>query len=135
MDELERKLRADAKRIQVDVSDTLEKRVDAAIAATRAEPPRQTRSRQPLWRVALIGGAAAMLVVVLLDWPSSDTALTPPAATVRTVPQAAPVQQTEFDLRAQPAVLTEPLEEELERLKSDLEKAREGVAEDLRGSF
>ncbi len=135
MDEFERRLRADAERIHVETPDTLYKRVDAAIEAARAEP--QHRSRLPirLWRTVLIGGAAAMLVVALMDWRSTDTAILPPDATVRTVPEAVPVEQTEFDLQAQPVVLTEPLEEELERLKSDLQKAREGVAEDLRGSF
>lgn len=135
MDELERQLRADAKRIQAETSVTLRKRIDAAVAAAGAQQPRKTRPPIRWWSVALIGGAAAMLVVVLLDRPSIDTLTNPPPPTARTVPESPPVQQTDFDLRAQPAVLTEPLEEELEHLKSDLEKAREGVAEDLRGSF
>ena len=68
MDELERRLRADAAELRVEVSETLGKRVDAALAAAvRAQEPPRVRRRQFWWVGALSGAATAMAAIFLLN--------------------------------------------------------------------
>ena len=139
MDELERRLRADAAELRVEVSETFEKRIDAALAAAvRVEEPPRARQRR-FWWVSALGGAATAMVAILLLNLRADRVPAPPnpdrQAQTRVVPEAVEQTQNPFVLDTRSAVLTEPLEEELEHLKADFERARDEVAGDLRGSF
>lgn len=137
MDKLGERLREDAERIPADVSDELSARIEASTRATvRAEMP----ARRPgfgfsLWWISSLTGAAAAITVIALvnrgDGEAPPTEM--PIAAV--VPDTVLHLQSEFPLRAETAVLTEPLEEELEKLKADLEKARDNVEADLKKSF
>lgn len=139
MDKLERRLKEDAAQIRADVSAELSARIDASLqAADRVRPDARIARRgfSMWWISSLTGVAAALLVITLLnrsDTATPDVPADPQISGV--VPEYERQMQSEFPLRAETAVLTEPLEEELEKLKSDLEKAREDLAEDLRRSF
>ena len=138
MDELERRLRADAADLKIDVSETLSKRIDAALAAAvRPEAASERKPRAFWWASMLTGAAVAMAAIVLLNMRSDRVVAPPPGAqaVTRTVPEAVDQTQNPFALDTRSAVLTEPLEEELEHLKADFERAREEVTDDLRGSF
>lgn len=152
MDELERRLRRDAERIEAEVPPALTARIREAVrreadAASRARADSdrgvaRTRgahggARQHsglplrLWAAASLSGVAAVLAVVLLLprlGPDEPARAPHPATPVATLP---PDIAREFPLVVKTADLTEPLEEELDDLKSDLDKARKRVERDL----
>lgn len=136
MDDVERRLREDARKITAEVDAALGKRIDAALAATvRTAEPQAVRGPSFWWLSALTGAAVAVAAILVLNI-RADRVLEPvEPATARTVPQPADEANRLLPLNAESAVLTEPLQEELEHLKSDLQRAREEVEEDLRGSF
>ena len=139
MDNLERRLKEDAAKMDIDVPEALSRRIDASLRSVeRARPETRTdRSGIPGWWLSgLTGATVALLLIVLFnrsESPPPDLPDEPPVAGV--VPEYRGWTQSEFPLRAETAVSTEPLEEELEKLKTDLEKAREKLEEDLRRSF
>jgi hypothetical protein len=88
-----------------------------------------------LWFASsLTGLAAAIGVIVVLNWNRGEVEL--PPATVADTPSVTDQEEFRgFPLNAQTADLTEPLQEELLNLQADLEKARESVEKDLRSTF
>jgi hypothetical protein len=128
MDKLARQLRTDAERIEVTVSDELDRRIDASLRAVEpmVEAPRATRPRPPLFWLAstLTGVAAAAAVIAIVNWQSPDE---PASATPVNFAAAVPV----IDLKAESAMLTGPLQDELDKLQSDLKKAEEKVKRDI----
>ena len=138
MDDFEKRLKRDADAIEAEVSAELRARIDATLHGI--EPIRPAR-RKPTssgfwWASSLTGLAAALTVIAVLNWnrpgpepvPAEQVADTPEPAV--TVPSAA---TPPLDIRT--ADFTSPLEEELIRLQSDIEKARESVREDLDFTF
>lgn len=144
MDELERRLKQDAADIPADVSAELAMRIDASLRAAERIKPRAGAGRRGFsiwWMSSLTGVAGALLVIAVLNRNDTsarnDTAAVdaPAAPIASAVPDYRSRTQSEFPLRAETAVLTEPLEEELEKLRSDLETARDKLEEDFRRSF
>ena len=128
MDKLTRQLRDDAARIDVKVSAELERRIDASLqAATPEAPAQRPAARPPLfwWASAITGAVAALAVIAIVNFQVPDE----PAATP--TPVAAVEQLPSIDLHAEAAMLTQPLEQELENLQSDLKKAEEKVRRDI----
>ena len=123
MDSFEERLKRDAAAVRADVSPELESRLRASLESAAAAKPR-ARSRRPAWfwlASSLTGTAAALTVIVVLNRQE-------PAAPPVTV--AAPPLLSMPNLNVRPAVLG-PLEEELDKLKSDLEKAERVVRDDV----
>ncbi len=127
MDKLAQQLRTDAGRIEVQVSEELDARI---VASLRAVTPRdeatgvEKRRRVMLWWASgLTGVAAAAAVIAIVNWQE------PP------VPAATPVDMLAgmplVDLRAETAMMTGPLQEELDKLQSDIRKAEQRVREDI----
>lgn len=139
MDEFKRQLKSDAGKIEADVSPELRKRIEASLRAAgpvvaREAPPRHRFSMW--WISGFTGIACALLVLLFLNRAEPLPEVVPGSTPVAsTVPEPLPGDQVVFPLRAEAAEFTEPLEEELLRLQSDLEKARQAVEEDLRGGF
>jgi hypothetical protein len=130
MDELERRLRADAARIDAEVSPALDARIRASLEAAAAERRARNRRRAPArlwWASSLTGLAAVAGVVAVMNLRQPA----PPAARPDTVALSLPTELPAPLLRAEAAVLTAPLERELADLEADLEKARDAVREDL----
>lgn len=133
MDRLERRLRDDAALIRADLSPELDERIRASLEAAAAAPaPRERMRRTSLfwWTSSLTGLAAALGFVALLNLQpeAADPVQTVAPATVAGS-AAEPIEMPA--LRTRTAVLTAPLEEELDELEADLEKARAVVREDL----
>lgn len=135
MDEFEKRLKRDAGAIQATVPPELRARIDASLEGI--EPlktaPRRSHSRSPSlwWASSLTGLAAAAMVIVAINWnqPEPSPVVAPVADTV-VPPQPDPgIPAPTLDIRT--ADFTSPLEEELDRLQSDIEKARESVRRDL----
>ena len=138
MDDFEQRLKADAAEIRADVSDELKRRVAASLHAAERAPAPATRERPGVslwWFSSLTGIAAALAVIVFLNRPTAAPVAPPAAPTVAAVPDYVRRFEDTLPLNAEPAELTEPLEEELEKLKSDLDKARESLNEELRRTF
>jgi len=130
MDKLAKQLRDDAQRIDVSVSDELDRRIDASLRAATPETE-VTRpapvARPPLfwWASTITGIAAAIAVIAIVNWQEPEQQVVPAVDLRATVP---PI---EFELKAETAMLTAPLQEELDRLQSDLKKAEEKVKRDI----
>ncbi|MGI9261364.1 MAG: hypothetical protein ACR2QR_04975 [Woeseiaceae bacterium] len=143
MDNFEKRLKRDADAIEVEVSPELRARIDASLHGI--EPVRQVRRETtPInmwWASSLTGLAAAVLVIVLINWnqpgaivtPDETTADTRTDAELPTVPELPTETAPMLDIRT--ADFASPLEVELENLQSDIEKARESVRKDLDFTF
>ena len=143
MDDFEKRLKRDADAIEADVSPQLRARIDASLQGV--EPVRRARKEAtPVnlwWASSLTGLAAAVLVIVLINWNQPGANVTPdetlaearPEAELPTVPEVPTSEPPMLDIRT--AEFTSPLEQELENLQSDIEKARESVKKDLDFTF
>ena len=128
MDKLAKQLRDDAQRIDVTVSDELDRRIDASLRAVKPETEEHRpvpAARPPLfwWASTITGVAAAIAVIAIVNWRTPEQPVSPPVSLIATVPA--------INLKAETAMLTTPLEEELDRLQSDLRKAEEEVKRDI----
>ena len=129
MDKLAERLRTDAERIEVRVSDELDRRIRASLESAAhearvAQPEPVRRLPRFWWASSLTGLAAAIAVIAFLN---IDGPAPPPSAT----PAYAIADIPPIDLRAETAALAGPLEQELEDLEADLRKARERIREDI----
>jgi hypothetical protein len=129
MDKLAKRLRDDAARIDVNVSDELDRRIEASLLAVTPELASQrpvTPARPPMfwWASTITGIAAAVAVIAIMNWQAAQQpAADVPLNIVAVVP--------EIDLNAEAAVLTNPLRKELDNLESDLKKAEEKVRREI----
>ena len=137
MDELARKLREDAAKIDADVSAQLESRIQASLNAVEPDALRQRKpQRRPVsfWLASsLTGVAAALAVIVVLNLGD-----TPEPAAVPQVVANTPTPQIAvpaLNLEVEAAMLASPLAQELEDLQADLKKAEELVRGDVRIDF
>jgi hypothetical protein len=139
MDELEKRLKADAEDIRAEITPELQSRLDVAALAFEVAPAatKSTVSSGSLWWASsLTGLVAAMVVIVLVSWNRESVEVVTPETFGSTPQVNAQVElPLLFPLNASTADLTEPLEDELKKLQADLETARESVARDLRSSF
>ena len=128
MDKLAKQLREDAQRIDVSISDELDRRIDASLRAATPETETQRPApvaRPPLfwWASTITGIAAAIAVIALVNLQEPEQPTAPAVDLMATVPS--------IELKAETAMLTAPLQEELDRLQSDLKKAEEQVKRDI----
>ena len=140
MDKLAEKLKADAERIDVSVTEELDYRIDASlrgIAQVQPEPKPQ-QGRPPLfwWASSLTGAAAALVVLAIINSHSQsddgvETTTGVPVVDTTTVALPPLSNVPTIDWKTESAMLTEPLRQELENLQSDLKKAEEKVKEDI----
>ena len=147
MDELERRLKTDADRITVSATDELQKRIDASLAAERERRPVAVAAPPPAraswWVPGLTGLALAAAVIAALNWTAGDRQVNSDNSAqfanseFSDTPSVDEVSLDDLNLpavvdwRASGAELTGPLEDELENLQSDFERARRNVERDL----
>ncbi len=132
MDELARKLREDAASIDATISPELESRIDASLRAAIPDAQRTKRTSRPwtFWLASsLTGAAVALTVIAVLSLRAPEPAPSPQVA--EQAPAADPFEVPAIDLNAETAVLTTPLANELDALKSDLKKVEEKVRDDM----
>lgn len=152
MDKFERTLKQDATMIEADVSPQLADRIDASLYCAARELPvnepannKLSRKKQRLslgnlwWASSLTGLVAVVSVILLLngdrDVPGEDT---PIATTVPAAPDhreyLAQLQQS-LPLTVEKVEFTEGLEQEMRRLRADLERAKANVSRDIDFTF
>jgi hypothetical protein len=134
MGEFEKRLKRDADEIEATVSPALRARIDASLHGVQPIRPARARSASAglWWASSLTGLAAAVMIIAVVNWnrPAPET-----APTVADNPQPAVTEPPPVTLDIRTAEFTSPLEEELERLQSDIEKARRSVRDDLDFTF
>ena len=139
MDEFENRLKRDAADIEVAISPELRLRIDASLRATEQIRPvaeAKTSGMNLWWASSLTGLAAAVAVIVLINWNRPVTDVMPPELADRTtVPEYTGEIPDLYRPQIKAADFTKPLEDELARLQADIERARENVKEDIRFSF
>ena len=129
MDNLAKQLRQDAERIECTVSDELDERIRASLHGITPEqvaaPKAKPKSFSFWFASSLTGVAAAATIIVIVNLQRPE----PVPVAVDTAPAAFNLPTVQW--RAETAVLTGPLEQEIENLQSDLKKAEEAVKEDI----
>ena len=132
MDKLAKQLKADAAQIDVQVSDELDRRITASLRGVVPEiadqPKAQQRPASFWWASSLTGIAAALAVIAVINSHSQ------PEAPIVQVAETSPVPETAMltiDWKTESAMLTRPLQQELEDLQSDLKRAEEKVRNDI----
>jgi hypothetical protein len=127
MDKLAIQLREDAASINVEVSAELDDRVRASLEAVTQEGPQEnaapTRPRSMWWASSLTGILAASIVILLINLNQPA----PPPAVIDAPVSALFQPQLIID----PAVMTAPLQKELEDLEADLKKAEAAVRKEF----
>lgn len=145
MDEFEKRLKDDAAAIRVTASPELERRIEASLRDTRQVMPVGPEPRQQVsrlwWASSLTGLATAAAVILLVNWDRTTAPEMLPSqvadetVATRTVPAYVEQLHLRIPLDARTAEFEAPLEEEMLRLKSDLEKARRTLAKDIEFAF
>ena len=128
MDKLALKLREDADKIEISISDELDHRIEASLRAAAPEPASRPvpRARPPwFWLASALTGATAAIAVIAIVNVSAINESTPPPTIVAADPMPL------LDLDTEAVTLTAPLQQELEDLQSDLKKAEEKVRRDI----
>jgi len=114
-------------------------RIDASLCATeqiRPVPESRDSGVNLWWASSITGLATAIIVIVLLNWNSPVTEIVPvePVAS-ETVPDYIDELQGLYSAKIKTADFTNPLEDELLRLRADIERARQNVKEDIEFTF
>ena len=129
MDKLAKRLRDDAQKIDGTISHELDERINASLQGIAPEPAREARAAsRPVWfwwASSVTGVAAAIAAIVIINLQSPEPE--PVAAEAPVTPLVMPT----IEWHAETAVLTAPLEQEIEDLQSDLRKAEEAVRQDI----
>ncbi|MDH5345274.1 MAG: hypothetical protein OEW59_05870 [Gammaproteobacteria bacterium] len=137
MDEFGKRLKRDAAAIRAKVPPELRARIDASLVGVT---PVHSAGRRPeaaklWWASSLTGVAAAALVIAFVNWRSHGPETAPvDVAQGVTVPEHAGLAVPPA-LEFRTADFVSPLENELDRLRSDIEKARESLRKDLDFTF
>lgn len=132
MDKLGKRLRDDAASIDAEISAGLDRRIQASlqnVAPERVRPAsRRSRPDSFWWASSLTGIAAAIAVIAVINLERPEPA---PSTGDTVQPFVIPV----INLKVEAAMLTSPLQQELEALQSDLRKVQRAVREDVDLSF
>ena len=129
MDDLAKKLQADAEQIEVSISPLLDDRIRASLESANQDGVATGSKSQPAsfwWASSLTGIAAALALIAIVNVTGSD----PEIGITEPPPPSLATSRMEFNLR--PAVLTQTLEQELADIQADLRKAEQVVRDDLR---
>ncbi len=132
MDKLDKRLRDDAASIDAEISAELDHRIQASLQGVLPERTRPAaRPARPYsfwWASSLTGIAAAIAVITIinLERPGPEPVANNPVQ---------PLMLPTINLKVEAAMLTSPLQQELEDLQSDLKKAEQAVRETVDLSF
>jgi len=133
MDKLAEQLRLDAGRIDVTISDDLERRIDASLQATSPLPVRLEFSapgRVKLWWASsLTGATAALLIIAFADFSGEPDMVPVRATAISPVAERPDIPVIEW--QTQSAMLTSPLRQELEDLQADVRLAEQIVRREI----
>lgn len=135
MDKLADRLRKDADNIEVAVSDELDHRIAASLRSVTPLQESESivtsrRSASFWWASSLTGIATAVAVIIFVNSGTSQVPATATPATT-TTPASIAAAVPAIDWKAETAMLTGPLQQELYALQSDIKKAERKVKDDI----
>ena len=129
MDKLAKQLRKDADLIECTISPELDDRIRASLQGFQPEavqaPIRESKSFSFWWASSLTGVAATFAIIAVVNLQAPEP-VPGPAVTM-----PAPLILPSIRWNTETAVLTSPLQQEIEDLQSDLKKAEEAVKQDI----
>jgi len=129
MDKLAKQLREDAGKIDATISAELDERIRASLQGITPESANEPRgSVRPAlfwWASSLTGAAVAIAIIAVINLQAPE-----PAPVVPQTAQA-PLNLPKIEWHARTAVLTSPLEQEIDDLQADLKKAEQAVRQDI----
>jgi hypothetical protein len=135
MDKLAKRLKDDAARIDVQVSDELDRRITASLQGISPAVPAASESaeagQRPVifwWASSLTGVAAALVLIAVL---SSPTQIEDAPLVSQEISPVSVTTLPTIDWKTESAMLTRPLQRELEDLQADLKKAEEKVKKEI----
>ncbi len=136
MDELAKRLREDAASIDATISAELEARIHASLhAVSPAEETARPDARPwSFWLASSLTGAAAAVAAIAFLATRSPEPGDAPAVARSPEPVRAPTEPFEIPaltLNTETAVLTAPLQQELDALQSDLKKVEQKVRDEM----
>ncbi len=136
MDKLANRLREDAARIDATISPELEARISASLNAVNPaqETPQPPARPWSFWLASSVTGAAIAVAAIAFLATRSPEPADEPAVASSPEPVEAPPDNFEMPalrLNTETAVLTAPLQEELDALQSDLKKVEQKVRDDM----
>ena len=129
MDKLANRLRHDAENIDAKVSDELDRRIRSSLNGVTPLTDQQATAlpARPAgfwWASSLTGIAAAVALIAIVNLEQEAP-----------VPQATPADifavVPTIDLKTETAMMTSPLQQELDALQSDIRKAERRVREEI----
>ena len=133
MDKLAQRLKGDALLIDAEVSPELERRIDASLRSVQPEKPAAPLvGRRPAtfwWASSLTGVAAALAIIAVVNFESQPDVQ--PAAQFADTNPVIELTTPMVDWKAESAMLTEPLQQELLDLQADIKKAEQKVKRDI----
>lgn len=134
MDKLGQRLKDDALLIDAEISPQLERRIEASLRAVEPEMPgRRAVQRRPAlfwWASSLTGIAASLVVIAAINFSSTPDRNAEPQLATTTNP-VIELNTPPVDWKAESAMLTEPLQRELQDLRADIKKAELKVKRDI----
>jgi hypothetical protein len=135
MDKLADRLRKDADNIEVAVSDELDHRIAASLRSVTPLQESESivtsrRSASFWWASSLTGIVTAVAVIIFINSGTSQVPATATPATT-TTPASIAAAVPAIDWKAETAMLTGPLQQELYALQSDIKKAERKVKDDI----
>ena len=135
MDKLADRLRKDADNIEVAVSDELDHRIAASLRSVTPLQESESivtsrRSASFWWASSLTGIVTAVAVIIFINSGTSQVLATATPATT-TTPASIAAAVPAIDWKAETAMLTGPLQQELYALQSDIKKAERKVKDDI----
>lgn len=135
MDKLADRLRKDADNIEVAVSDELDHRIAASLRSVTPLQESESivtsrRSASFWWASSLTGIVTAVAVIIFINSGTSQVPATATPATT-TTPASIAAAVPAIDWKAETAMLTGPLQQELDALQSDFKKAERKVKDDI----
>jgi hypothetical protein len=133
MDKLTQQLKADALLIDAEVSPELDRRITASLSGIRpevADAPAVPRSQPAFWWASSLTGVAATLTIIAVINSHSQSEAVPEVRAVQTSP-VIELTTPLVDWKAESAMLTRPLQDELDKLQSDIKKAEKLVKQDI----
>jgi len=129
MDKLALQLREDAEKIDAGISPELDARLTSSLQGVKPESvrrsQRESKSFSFWWASSLTGVAAAVLIIVVANLRTPE----PVPVAAGTTPTPLILPSIEWNTKS--AVLTSPLEQEIDDLQSDLKKAEEVFKQDI----
>jgi hypothetical protein len=134
MDKLAKRLREDAGHIEAKVSDELDHRIRASLQGVTpvvepqaSKPPARPASFWLASSLTGIAAAAAVIAIINSQQVSLQQQAPVPQATPANILAAVPT----IDLKTETAVMTSPLQQELDALQADIKKAEKLVREEI----